>query len=415
MALLARIFGRSAEQRALPAPGMDPLPPAFSLFGAGPTGYADAGVTVTEANAVISSAVWGCIATISQTIAALPAHVLTRKGGEKLYEHPVAKLLASSPNPFMTPAVFREALLSNALLWGAGFAAIERDELGVPTGLYPLRSAGVQPMRQAGQLLYRVSLGTAVHTLTPADVLVVLGWTHDGISPVSPVRAGSQQIGLDVAMNRYAAKAFSGGNVGGILQTPAMNKDAMQRFVESWRANYTGIENAFRVAVLPDPMKFVPTTLKPQEGQMVEARNAIVLDIARFFRVPPWMLGILEKSSYASLEAQSAAFHQMTISPWVIKLEQEAAAKLLLEREKPELEVRFNLDSLLRATTQERYTAYQTGRQGGWLSINDIRRKEGLPPIEGGDSYLSPLNMTPVGGAAASTSPATPPADTTTK
>jgi hypothetical protein len=152
-------------------------------------------------------------------------------------------------------------------------------------------------------------------------------------------------------------------------------------------------------------MKFIPTTLKPQEGQLVEARQAIVLDICRFYRVPPWMVGVLEKSSYASLEAQSVAFYQQTLQPWVVKLEQEWASKLLLESEKPTLEIRLNLDAFLRATTTERYAAYQQGRQGGWLSINDVRRKEGLPPIPGGDTYLSPLNMSPVGDGIASPRP----------
>lgn len=230
----------------------------------------------------------------------------------------------------------------------------------------------------------------------------------DGITPLSPVQNGRQAIALSVAAERYAGKAFSGGNVGGILQTPPMNKDAMANFVASWRQNYTGIDNAFKVAVLPDPMKFVPTTMKPQEGQLVEVRQALVVELCRLWKVPPSMLGVLEKSSYASLEQQNMSFYQQTILPWIVKLEQELALKLLLEVEKDTLEIRFNADALLRASTQDRYTAYNTGRQGGWLSINDVRRKEGLPPIDGGDSYLSPLNMTPVGQQPANPQPTAP-------
>ncbi|HEV2294084.1 MAG TPA: phage portal protein [Tepidisphaeraceae bacterium] len=392
MGFFTRLFKRD-ETRSIAS---DYGSAGFGIFG--PSGYNDTGVTITEENAVICSAVWSCVWIIAQTASTFPVHIIRRKNGEKLYEHPLHRVLAISPNAYMTPATFREVLLVNALLYGGSVAVIDRDELGNVEALYPLRSSDVRPIRRGGLLTFEARVGSSSYTFTPDQVVHLLGWSVDGITPLSPVRSASQTIGLDVAMSRYAAKAFSGGNVGGILQTPPMNKDAMKEFVASWRANYTGIDNAFKVAVLPDPMKFVPTTLDPEKGQLIQSRQAQVLEICRLWKVPPSMLGILDKSSYASLEQQNTAFYQQTILPWLIKLEQELLLKCLLVREQSELEIKFNADALLRASTQERYTAYQTGRQGGWLSINDVRRMEGLPPVEGGDTYLTPLNMQPVNG-----------------
>lgn len=406
MGFFSRFFGRSdsTEKRAA-----DYLPAHFGGFGGG---YNDTGVTISESNAMICSAVWSCVSIIAQTISTLPLHVIRRDDGEKDYDHPIARLMSSSaPNAFMTACVFRETLLTNALLWGAGYAAVTRDSLGYPDALYPLRSSDVRPLRRAGQLLYEVRVGSSLYELAPDQVVSLLGWSIDGITPTSPIRAGTQAVALAVAMERFAAKTFGGANTGGILALPKMNDDAMKTFVESWRRNYTGLDNAFKVAVLPEPFKFQPTNLDPEKTQMTESRQNQVLEIARYYKVPAHMLGLMDKgSSFSSIEQQNMMFYQQTIQPWCVKLEQELSLKCLLERERPALEVRFNLDAMLRSSTQERYTSYQTGRQGGWLSINDIRKRESLPSIPGGDEYLQPLNMVPVGEPATDpTAPANQP------
>lgn len=399
MGLISRLFGRTETRAA-----SDYLPSSVGMYTT--AGFNDSGVTVTEANAVTCSAVWACVQIVSQAVASLPVHVLKRDTGEKQYDHAIAKLLAE-PNPYMTAAVFRETLLANALLWGFGLAVIEKDETGIPIALYPLRSADSRPFRTAGgELYYQTIVRGESHYLTPDQVLYLPGMSLDGITALNPIMSARQTIGLSLAMDRYAAKVFgSGGNTGGFLKLPPMNDTAMKAFVASWRANYSGIENALKVAVLPDGYDFKQTTLSPENGQMTASRTHQVLEVARYYRVPPHMLGVLDKASYASIEMQNLEFYQNTIQPWVVRLEQEANRKLLLEREKPVLEIRLNMDAMLRSTTQERYTAYQTGRQGGWLSINDIRKKENLPPVDGGDALLQPLNMTPVNDPAPKPAP----------
>lgn len=410
MGLLSRLFGRSETRAA----GTVYLPAYLDALGV--SGYNDTGVSISEDNALIASAVFGCCSTIAQTISPLPCKVHDRETKEHQRDHPLSNLLSLSPNPFMTAVVFLECMLFQSSLWGASYAVIVRDERGYPIALYPLESSKVRAIRKNGELLFEARIGTDLFTFTADQILYLLGWSLNGVTPVSPVRMSRQAIGLAVAMERYAAKAFSGGNIGGILQTPPMNDDAMKAFVESWRKKYAGIDNAFKVAILPDPMKFVPTTMDPEKGQMTAARKDQILQVAMYWRVPPHMLGLLEKSSYASIEAQNLSFYQQCIQHWITKLEQELQLKCLLVAEESRLEVKFLLDNLLRPATTERYAAYMTGRQAGFLSVNDIRRKENLPPVPGGDELLRPLNMIPLNAPQSQSQQAQqPPSDNATR
>jgi HK97 family phage portal protein len=390
MGLLKRLFGRGREERA-----HDYLPASAGIFAVG--GFNDSGVVVTESNALTCSAVWACAQIIAEAVANLPAHVLRREDNAKLYDHPVATLLHREPNPYMTAFTCRSAFMLNALLWGAAYAVVERDVLGVPTALYPVLSSLTRPFRTpGGALLYQTIVGGQSHFLTPDQVLFMPGLSLDGITGLNTVAHARQTVGTTLAMERYAAKLFgSGGNVGGILKTPPMKEDALKAFVMSWRENYAGIENAFKVAVLPDGYDFKQTSMDPERGQMTQARTNQVLEVARFFRVPPHMLGIMDKASYASIEQTNLEFYQHAVQGWVTKFEQESNRKLLLEREKPTHEVKLNMDAMLRSSTQERYAAHATAINAGFLTVNEARAKENLPPVEGGDVLRVPLNMGP--------------------
>lgn len=380
------------EARAAPA---SYLP---ASFGINLRAFSDSGVQITENNVLICSAAWGCISLISQTVSTLPIHVVSKDEGTKQYDHPLYKVLTESPNPYMSPVIFREVLLNQALIYGGSYAAIERDGVGNVIGLYPLRSPDVKPKRQNGMLVFECRVGSNTFTLTTDRMVYLPGWTLDGISPMSPVRAASQALGLSVAMERFAAKTFgNGGNHGGVLSTGAMSDDAMKTFLDSWRLNYTGLDNAFKIAILPDPIRFTPTTLDPEKTQLTDTRKAQVLEVCRYWKVPPSMLGIMEGVNYGSLEQLNEFFYQYTVLPWLVKLEQEIGLKCLLEAEKSKLEVKFTADGLLRASTQERMDAYNTAITSGVMTRAEARAKEGLPFIPGSDTLLMPLNMTPVG------------------
>lgn len=388
MNIIKRIFNRPNEQRATP------MPTGSDGFWLG-MGSSVAGVEVNAQTALFADAVWACVAVITDAIAGLPVHIKNVDTGEKVKAHSIARLLRNEPNPEMTAASFRTALMVNLLLHGAAYAFVERVG-GQPVGLYPLQSANTYPARQNGKLQYVTIIDGKQHVLRPEQVIAITGLTFDGITGLSPVRYAAKQIGLSLVASTFAEKAFaSGGNLGGLIETPPITAEAQSSFLESWRRNHAGIDNALKVAALPTGWKFTPTSTTPDKAQLLDTRIHQVRVIARIFKVPLHMIGDLERATFSNIEHQAIEFQQRTITPHIIRLEQELSRKLLRDDEQDTLAVSFNLDSLLRADTKARYEAHNLGLQGGWLTRNEVRRMEDLPPIDDGDTPLVPLNMGP--------------------
>lgn len=390
MNIIKRIFNRNHEERANPMPiGSDGF-----WFGMG-MGSSVAGVEVNAQSALFADAVWACVSVIADAIAGLPVHIKNVDTGDKAKAHPIARLLRNEPNPEMTAASFRTALMVNLLLHGAAYAFVERVG-GQAVGLYPLQSANTYPARQNSKLQYVTLIDGKQHVLRPEQVIAITGLTFDGITGLSPVRYAAKQIGLSLVASTFAEKAFaSGGNLGGLIETPPITPEAQSSFLESWRRNHAGIDNALKVAALPTGWKFTPTSTTPDKAQLLDTRIHQVRVIARIFKVPLHMIGDLERATFSNIEHQAIEFQQRTILPHINRLEQELTRKLLRDDEQDTLAVSFNLDSLLRADTKSRYEAHNMGLQGGWLTRNEVRRMEDLPPIDDGDTPLVPLNMGP--------------------
>ena len=208
---------------------------------------------------------------------------------------------------------------------------------------------------------------------------------------------------MSMAAEDYGASFFANGATpGGVLEHPGIVKDP-ERLRESWRSQFSG-KNSHSIAVLEEGMTFKPMSIPPDEAQFLETRKFQIDEIARIFRVPPHMVGDLEKSSFSNIEQQSLEFVKYTLNPWVARWEQSLAHALLLPREKQQYVVKFNVDGLLRGDYQSRMNGYAIGRQNGWLSSNDIRELENMnriPAEEGGDEYLINGNMTKLKDAGA--------------
>ena len=173
----------------------------------------------------------------------------------------------------------------------------------------------------------------------------------------------------------------------------------LSRVRESWQSTFGGSHNANKVAVLEEGMKYTPISISPEQAQFLETRKFQINEIARIFRVPPHMVGDLEKSSFSNIEQQSLEFVKYTLDPWVSRWEQSMARSLLTPEEKKQYFVKFNVDGLLRGDYQSRMNGYAVGRQNGWMSANDIRELENLDRIPeelGGDLYLINGNMMPL-------------------
>lgn len=374
----------------------------------GPT---SAGRTVTERSAMQMTAVYSCVRILAEAIAGLPLHVYRYKDGggkEKAVDHGLYRLLHDEPNPEMTSFVFRETLMTHLLLWGNAFAQVVRNGLGEVIGLYPL-----QPNRMSvGRDLDTKSLYYEYQTswdepagqyqtirLTPNDVLHVPGLGFDGLVGYSPIAMARNAIGLAQATEDYGASFFANGAApGGVLEHPGTIKDP-SRVRESWQATFGGAQNGNKVAVLEEGMKYTPISVSPEQAQFLETRKFQINEIARIFRIPPHMIGDLEKSSFSNIEQQSLEFVKYTLDPWVIRWEQAITKTLLSAREKQQLFVKFNVEGLLRGDYQSRMEGYAVARQNGWMSANDIRELENLDRIDeadGGDLYLVNGNMLPL-------------------
>ena len=385
---------------------------AYAFYMGGTT----AGKTVTERSAMQMTAVYSCVRILAEAVAGLPLHLYkyTDGGGkEKALDHPLYRLLHDEPNPEMSSFVFRETLMTHLLLWGNAYAQVIRNGKGEVIALYPLMPNKMSVDRdENGRLYYTYYRGSdeaiknkdfAV-TLQPSDVLHIPGLGFDGLVGYSPIAMAKNAIGMAIACEEYGAKFFANGAApGGVLEHPGTIKDP-QRVRESWQSTFGGSGNANKIAVLEEGMKYTPIGISPEQAQFLETRKFQINEIARIFRVPPHMVGDLEKSSFSNIEQQSLEFVKYTLDPWVIRWEQSIQRSLLSRDEKAVYFVKFNLEGLLRGDYQSRMNGYAIGRQNGWMCANDIRELENLdriPAEDGGDLYLINGNMLPLKNAGA--------------
>ena len=384
---------------------------AYSFF----LGGTASGKYVTERSAMQMTAVYCCVRILSEAVASLPLQFYryTNDGGkEKAVEHPLYFLLHDEPNPEMTSFIFRETLMTHLLLWGNAYSQIIRNGKGEVVALYPLMPDRMKVDRdEHGRLYYEYTVydsddvdgrkgtdkvGRTVR-LQPHDVLHIPGLGFDGLVGYSPIAMAKNAIGLAIATEEYGSKFFANGAApSGVLEHPGTIKDP-SKVRESWQATFGGSGNSNKIAVLEEGMKYTPISISPEQAQFLETRKFQIDEIARIFRVPPHMIGDLEKSSFNNIEQQSLEFVKYTLDPWVSRWEQAMVRALLTPDEKKRYFFKFNVDGLLRGDYQSRMNGYATARQNGWMSANDIRELENLdriPAEQGGDLYLINGNMT---------------------
>ncbi|MFD1403743.1 phage portal protein [Robinsoniella peoriensis] len=377
-------------------------------------GGSTSGKLVTERSSMQMTAVYSCVRILAEAVAGLPLQFYryTENGSkEKAIDHSLYFLLHDEPNPEMTSFVFRETLMTHLLLWGNAYAQIIRNGKGEVVAMYPLMPSRMTVDRDdKGHLYYeyqtssdeaKTTKGGTVR-LKPTDVLHVPGLGFDGLVGYSPIAMAKNAIGMAIACEEYGAKFFANGATpGGILEYPGAVKDP-ERVRESWNKGFGGSSNANKVAILEEGMKYTPISISPEQAQFLETRKFQINEIARIFRVPPHMVGDLEKSSFSNIEQQSLEFVKYTLDPWVSRWEQAMMRSLLSVDEKSQYFVKFNVDGLLRGDYQSRMNGYSIGRQNGWMSANDIRELENLdriPAAQGGDLYLINGNMTKLADA----------------
>ena len=364
-------------------------------------GGTTSGKAVNERTAMQTSAVYACVRILAESVAGLPLHVYERTAnGSKSTKpsHPLYRLLHDEPNREMTSFVFRETLMSHLLLWGNAYAQIIRDGRGVPIALYPLLPDRMAVDRnESGELVYTYQSDKGQVKLRRENILHIPGLGFDGLIGYSPIAMAKNAVGLALATEDYGAAFFANGaNPGGVLEHPGVIKpEQADRLRESWQSQFGGA-NAHKVAVLEEGLKFHQMSIPPEQAQFLETRKFQINEIARIFRVPPHMVGDLEKSSFSNIEQQSLEFVKYTLDPWVVRWEQSLQQALILPSEKATIFIKFNLDGLLRGDYQSRMQGYSTGIQNGFMSVNDVRGLEDMNLLtaeEGGDLHFVNGNM----------------------
>ncbi len=385
---------------------------AYAFYMGGST----SGKQVTERSAMQMTAVYSCVRILSEAVAGLPLHLYRYKEGggkEKAIDLPLYRLMHDEPNPEMSSFVFRETLMTHLLLWGNAYAQIIRNGKGEVIALYPLMPNKMRVERdENGSLYYEYihssdeadTMKNTTVRLTPYNVLHIPGLGFDGLVGYSPIAMAKNAIGMAIACEEYGAKFFANGAApSGVLEHPGVIKDP-QKVREAWQSQFGGSQNANKIAVLEEGMKYTPISISPEQAQFLETRKFQINEIARIFRVPPHMVGDLEKSSFSNIEQQSLEFVKYTLDPWVMRWEQSLSRALFTEEEKKTLFFKFNVEGLLRGDYQSRMNGYATARQNGWMSANDIRELENMdkiPAEQGGDLYLINGSMLPMQNAGA--------------
>lgn len=357
-----------------------------------------AGVKVDERTAMRYGAVYASIRVIAETRGSLPMTVYERNAdGTRavVTQHPVSALLATEPNPDMTPMVWGETCTAHVLGWGNSYCEIVWDENGEPAKLIPRHPTLITPYRSDSDLLmYEIKSdgGGGARDVDRSQMLHVPGLGGNGIVGWSVIRLAAESIGVGMGQEQMAAAYFGNkAKPGIVIKVPGVLDDkAFARLRNSVDTQYTR-ENAFGALVLENGIEATTFSIPMNEAQFLESREFQGEEIAcRWFRLPPHVVGYLRRATFSNIESQDLYFEKHTMRPWLVRFEQEMNRKLFSRRDWGRFYVKHNVDALLRADIRTRYEAYKSAILTGWKSRNEVRELEDLDPIDGLDELPLP-------------------------
>jgi HK97 family phage portal protein len=384
MGFLSSLF----EKRNLPLSQATSGSWLYDLWTGGKT---NSGQSVNEFRAMQQATVYSCVRIIAETIASLECRVYkTRtKGGKELAtNHALWKVVRSKPNPEMTAFSFWETIVHHLLIFGNGYAEIVRDGNAKIVELFPLmpNQTTLERNPRDKKLYYRtiIPVSNEQVVLPFEKVLHIPGLGFDGRQGYSPIHMMREALGLTLSLEEYGARYFgNGAKPGGVLEHPeTLSEGAAKNLRKSWNEMHEGLSNSHRIAILEEGMKYKQLGLAPEDSQFLESRQFQKREIAQIFRVPLHKLADLEKTSYASSEQQSIEFVQDCIRPWLERIEQSMAFKLLDEKELDKICIEFYVDSILRGDSKTRNEVLQIQRQNGIITANDWREAEDMNPSD---------------------------------
>ncbi len=402
MGILSRLLQPTAategERRGVSL--TDPTSWLVSALGGGSSA---SGVNVSVEGSMNYAAVLSAVRVLAEGVAQLPLLVYERqeRGRRRATSHRLYALLHTSPNPGMTSFELRELQMVHLALWGNAFCEVQRTVAGDAAALWPLMPQWmtVHATADGGRWYEYKQPGFPDVVLRSDQVLHIPGMGYDGVAGKSLIRMARESVGLGIAAERYGSAYFANGARPSIaIKHPGELTDkAAKHLRESWNENHAGLANAQRMAILEEGMDLVPFGVPPEDAQFLETRKFQRTEIAAIMRVPPHMIGDLDRASFSNIEQQSLDFVIYTLTPWLVRIEQRVGLQLLSAADRQRYYVEHLVEGLLRGDIASRYQAYATGRQWGWLSANDVRELENMNPVADGDAYLVPLNMVEMG------------------
>jgi HK97 family phage portal protein len=356
------------------------------------------GQNVNERSAMTVPVVIACVRVLAEACASIPLMVYKRLAGggkERATDHPNYELLHDRPNPEMTSFTWRELLMTHLALRGNAFVEKERNNRGDIIGLWPVRPDIVAVSRVNGMKVFTVTVNQRPMPMTTDEIMHIPGLGYDGLVGYSPIALARDAVGLAMAAQEHGARFFeNGAEIGGVLQHPGkLSDNAAKHLRESFEAKHRGAANAHRVFIAEEGMKWEAVGLSNRDSQYLETRRFQIEEIARIYKVPLHLIQSLDHATNNNIEQQSIDFVTHTLRPWLVLFEQIMNWELFDEKDRGEFFCEFNVDGLLRGDSQARGEYYTKLFGVGALSVNDIRDKENLNPVEGGDKRFVPLNM----------------------
>jgi HK97 family phage portal protein len=351
------------------------------------------GTYVTNDSVFKVNAIFSAVSLIADTIATLPVDAYIRVDGERRAFRPRPEWVQKPDVDLVSKEPFYNAVIVSLLLDGNAFVRVYRDSAGRPLNLVVLSPTDVEVTRNAiGRVMYRVK--DSDELLSSEQLLHIIDVLRPGhIRGVSRVEALKDNFGLALALESFAARYFGQGvTMAGHIEFPGnLGPEQARELSDAFSARHGGFRKAHKVGVLSGGAKFVSDQVDNDAAQFIDSRRMAVEDVARAFNIPTNLLGLPGTNTYSSVEQNNIAFVTHTLRPIIQKLEGAFSTLLSAEQGGANAFIKFTIDGLLRGDANSRFSAYSNGLASGWLTLNDVRRLEDLPPIEGGEVARVPL------------------------
>lgn len=362
-------------------------------------GYeSNSGQRVTTNSAMQQLVVFNCVRVLAESMGMLPCQLLKKTDRVRLPAtgHRLYPLITMAPNSYMTAQEFWELLVACLCLRG-NFYAYKVSALGNVGELLPLNPDIVRPkLKDDWTVEYTVNFKSGTKVLTQDEIWHVRLFTLDGLNGLNPIAYARQALGLGQAMDAHAAKLFTNGAVtSGVLRTEQeLSPEAFDRLKTEFQGEHMGVANAYKPMILEMGLDWKPISLSAQDTQFIESKKLTEAQICGLFRVPPHLVSSMEKMTLNNIEHMGMSFVNYSLVPIMTRIEHRIQVGLLNEKDRLTHYAKFNAGALMRGDLKGRYEAYAKGIQWSILSSNECRDLEDMNPREGGDVYLTPMNMT---------------------